>query len=121
MPHIWLIAADWLEEQGLDVTASAFREGIWNIIQDGKGDFYICRGIHLSNKDEKYYGPRKREKYNLICSGSGDGCGDGHGNGEGFGYADGKGHYSNNQGFGDGDSDGHGDGEGNNTFIFGPK
>jgi hypothetical protein len=25
----WLIAADWLEEEGLDVTASAFRENVF--------------------------------------------------------------------------------------------
>ena len=30
-PHYWLIAADWLEEENLDITAVAFREGFFTL------------------------------------------------------------------------------------------
>jgi hypothetical protein len=30
-PHYWLIAADWLEEENLDITASAFRERFFTL------------------------------------------------------------------------------------------
>jgi hypothetical protein len=36
-PHFWLIAADWLEEKGLDITAVAFREAVWNLEKESAG------------------------------------------------------------------------------------
>ena len=73
-PHYWLIAADWLEEEGLDVAAAAFREGIWEII-DKKYFYKNDNGIFVRFFDMgDGYG-------NGIGYGSGRGVSDGEGNG----------------------------------------
>jgi hypothetical protein len=59
--HYWLIAADWLEEEGLDITASAFRENVF-VLEIAKCENY-----------------------------DGNGGGDGRGNGYGYGYGYGRG------------------------------
>jgi uncharacterized membrane protein YgcG len=76
-PHIWLIAADWLEEEGLDVTANAFRENLFVLeIANGSGQGY------------------------------GDGYGYGYGSGFGGGDGDGGSgrRYGHGVGFGSGDN-----------------
>lgn len=95
-PHVWMIAADWIQEQGAqadEVTAAAFREGIWLLEPDTNdpsktADDARCRG-----------------------DGIGDGWADGQGDGNGAGYADGEGigrGLGTGYGLGDGEGSVHG-------------
>ena len=92
--HHWLIAADWLEEEGLDITAAAFRENIFvleitNFETDGYGN---GNGRGWGNG----YGNGEGDKHSHgYISGNdwGDGHGNGDGSGEGYGWSSGSGHW----------------------------
>jgi hypothetical protein len=101
MPHIWLIAADWLEEEGLDVTASVFRENKFRLEIEDIKDFLFDSGFGFGFGD----GDGDGDGY-----GGGDGWGNGITDGSGFGNADGVG-WGNAHGFGDGSGHGNGFGD----------
>lgn len=105
----WCIAADWLEEVGLDITASVFREGIFvlevNEIDDCDYNKVVCgEGRDFANG---------RGFGDTYAFGHGDGDGNVNGNGRGNGHGSGGGSRSGTgrgagYGFGHGDGDGHG-------------
>jgi hypothetical protein len=82
MPHHWLIAADWLEEEGLDITAAAFRENI-----------FVLEIVNSNSNVSSGYGGVN-----------------GNGWGKGFDVAGGCG-WGNGYGIADGGGEGDGEGE----------
>jgi hypothetical protein len=105
----WLIAADWLEEEGLDVTASAFRENLFHlemISVNGHGD-----GNGYSDDIGAFYNIHGT---GLGC-GHSDGYGFGDGDGDGGGWSDGDGsidEYGFSRSYGWDEGSGWGDGGG---------
>ena len=107
MSHHWLIAADWLEEEGLDVTAAAFRESIWNLEKRMFG-----YGLGSGNGKESDSDLKRGRIYS-----AGTGLGSGFGNGLGGLidnlYIDISDHsYSDSDGRGTGGGNGYGQGIG---------
>ena len=105
--HHWLIAADYLEESDLDITAEAFRNNIFNL-ELTASDFYAhgsscgygwgnnigCGEAFLTDAFD----------YSNIGNGHGDCRGNGEGDGGGSGFANGKGQgnaYGESDGFGE--------------------
>jgi hypothetical protein len=96
--HIWLIAADWLEENNLDITAIAFREGVWNLeirmcgFGSGSGigsykGYCHSTGIGGGSGFDSGFDSGWGERYGFgDGSGNGEGSGDGYGNGHSCGY-----------------------------------
>jgi ABC-type glycerol-3-phosphate transport system substrate-binding protein len=92
-PHYWLIAADWLEEEGLDVTAATFRENAFI--------------LEIIDKNANGYG-------NFIGSSNSNFSGSGVGDGWGWGYGRGGSEYDGTgygRGYGRGEYNGMGAGE----------
>lgn len=84
-PHRWLIAADWIEELGSEITANAFRDGIWGLVVEDGGDGCCGGGMGDGSGYACGYGGERGNF--LIASGYGDGSGDGSGDGHGnIGY-----------------------------------
>jgi hypothetical protein len=98
-PHYWLIAADWLEEENLDVTAIAFREGIF-VINDyknfklGNKSKCIAQSNGSYEREQMIYGwgwgssasqPYSFDNGEANAYGRGDGSGMGRGYGDGIG------------------------------------
>ncbi len=87
----WLIAADWLEDEGYDLTAAAFRRRVWAPDLGGSGSSPVygwCPGDGYGDGDG--YGAGYGAGYN-SASGSGHGYGDGSGSADGYGNGDGSG------------------------------
>lgn len=106
-PHVWLIAADWIQEQGKETdeeTAEAFREGIWVLEPD------------TNDPSEEPFG------YRWDGSGWGDGWASGVGHGDGAGYAGGAGSersYGSGYGLGSGEGSVSGKCNGHGCIRFG--
>lgn len=112
-PHIWLIAADWLEEENKELEANAFRESIFNL--------EIINATTNANTTANSFSTFGWGD-NMVCGwGDDTGCGwgdDNHGSGWGNGYGRGYGDgYSGGWGWGNGFGDGCGGGTGNNTGV----
>lgn len=96
----WSIAADYVqEEQDIEITSNAFREGIFTL------------GV-IDSKNGTGYGYGDGNSGSYFGFGFGNGIGDGFGNGNGHGHGFGTGDGFGN-GFGTGDGYGHGHGAGN--------
>jgi hypothetical protein len=98
----FLIAADWLEEQGRDYEAWCLRQG------HAFGLWFYFFGTKLDYTFDDSYG-----------DGLGYGDGSGYGDSDGLGYGDGDGAgVGDGYGYGDGDGDGYGDGYDFDEFLL---
>ena len=125
-PHLWLIAADWLEEKNKELEANAFRESIFNLEIIKRLDRqirYDFNEISL-NSLHSHFHSNGRYAHGYACGsgrgvdgyacGSGDGRGNINARGYGHGHSDGSG---DGYGGGYGGGDGHGGGTANNTGV----
>jgi len=113
--HRWLIAADWLEEQGAEVEAAAFRDGIWGLApietDNGDGDGEGYGGGHSPGVGgDNDSGADARYQDHIPARGWPQGAGDGLGGGGWVGRDDAG--YGDSWGYGSGLGNGSGNGRG---------